>query len=278
MRRIAAFLAVLSLAIPLTASAQMHTERLYMRSTTAASSVVANLNWAAGTPGNPTNAAFSDSVTFAHATGSAATNIDTTAAYHVSRWPFSDTQRFRGGGFMMRAQKTSGNAGPATEGGVTDSVVVDTADATPWIVIRVHQDSTAYGNFSGGTSLDSVYIHAQWSQDGVVWYGLNGTPTRAGGFLNSTSPFGTATEGGIVHQSLTATEANQAFDEVDFPLQCQPSIITQSSNLIINRTACMLPERYWIRFLVTVENDGYGQYGIDVDYWGDDMNIGKAGR
>ena len=274
-RAILAVLTAVSLLIPLSAHAwRLEPERLQMRNTSGGGTVARDLNWAKGIPGSPGTLAFVDSMTFSH--GSATGNgkiADTTAAYRIGDWMFPPTFPYRAAGQMSRAQKSFGNTQPTTAGasGSVDSVVVDTTDATPWIIIRVRQDSLSYNTPSAtqvACSIDSVGLAAEWSPNGVDWYAVSGTPTRAFSAVAVTSG-----ADGTQPPLLQATEALNSLDAVVFPIQCQPNVATGSS-YIINRSLCACEG--FVRFLVTISDDGYGQYEVELQHWVDVVTNGHG--
>ena len=256
--------------LPTAASAQKASEAaswqwqtMWMRTTVAASTVAYPApGWAVGSPGEPTTAAFLDSIAFRKGVATR-TIVDTTAAYPMAMFSYPPTMAMHGAASYSRAQKLLGMQ--ALPGG-TDSVVVDTTDFTPWIAVRVRQDSLDYGT---GTTppvmtsgLDSVFVGAQISYDGYNGLSVSGTPTRA----YIANPTGVSGEDGIAVPSLAATEVSPGADAVEIRCECFPWLVRDSGTaFIINRTLCDARAKF-IRFIIGV-NDGQGQFAAEVGHW-----------
>lgn len=266
-RRIASFLAVLSLLVPLTAGAQatqpqasspearFKWEPMQFRNISA-SAVAQELNWAKG--GGLLASGFADSLVFRRG-ATTRTLVDTSAAYPIDKFGMPPTFNARGGAYGSRAAKFNGGAVTAQFGQV-DSVIVDTTDAATWVAFRIRQDSLSV-SFSGTSTLDSALIAAQVSYDGGInWLSVSGTPTRA--FYATTIA---SAEDGLQPPVLAAAEISPGADVVPFAIQCQPSVYQAGGAVIINRTLCAQSGAL-VRFLVDVA-DGSGQFRVDLGYW-----------
>lgn len=251
--RFASTLALLTAALvsfsPPVHADKLEFDQLWFRTTVAASNV-ALPQWTV--PLNDGGAYADSSVWRRGAT--TRTVIDTTMAYPVDKWRMPPTYPNHLAGGYAKQTKQSGSAGSIL--GYGDSVAVDTLDRTPWIVIRARQDTTSYA-FTGGTSLDSLYIGAQFSADGKNWNSVGGTPTIA----HSTT-FIAAGEDGLSPPALAFAEAGVP-EQVVGTLPCFPSIYTGGA-LIINRTACMTGG--YLRFIVSA-GAGTGQWKLEVGNW-----------
>lgn len=262
------FLSLLALILPLAAQAQVSDnsaqwgwDDMWLRNTSAATgSVVRQPNWAFGTSHGGTTVGFADSTVFRKgATTNALT--DTSIAYKVDDFAFPPTLHTRGGQYGSRNAAHSLANGVA--GNAQDSVIVDTTDATPWLAIRVRQDTTSYA-FSGSTGLDSAGVAAQISYDGINWFSVSGSPTRA--FVSVAITSG---EDGLQPPLMTATESSPGVDAVQFDLQCQPTVFNVGTAFILNRTLCMAGA--YVRFLVSAM-DGSGQWKVELGHWRNTLN------
>jgi hypothetical protein len=253
-------LAVLAFYSPPASADHLTWSRLVMRNTTAASAVVLPL-WTS-TLNDP---GYADSTVFRRG-ATTRTLMDTTIAYHVDAWNLPPTFAYRGASYGARAAKFNGGAVTAQFGQV-DSVVVDTTDNTPWILVRVRQDSSyATGHpyaFTGTTAVDSILVAAQYSYDGINWLSVSGTPTRA--FIATTVA---TAEDGLQPPVLTALEVSPGADAAEVALQCQPELRVAGAALIINRTLCIAGA--WVRFLIGV-TDGSGQFCAELGEWTPDL-------
>lgn len=267
MKRFLSFLAVLAfLVVPLSAHAQNTTpkewvwEGVTMRNTGPSGTVADPSNWIAA--GGKFYQAFLDSSVFRVGTW-AASVADTTEAFDMKEFPFPPTYAMRtalDGANYLRIKK---DADPSQHGPAgTDSLVTflpDTLDNTRWIAVRMKQDTTSL-SFSGSTSFDSVLVAAQWSEDGVSWQNVGGTPTRA--FISASFAIN-PTDGGTP-VGLTNVEQTPGADVAEVSMECQPTLYTDNVSLIINRTMCMA--RRFLRFIVSAPG-GTGQFALEIGHW-----------
>lgn len=258
MKRFVLSLLLLSLLVPLEASAarRMSFRTVHMRTTTAVGAVNATLKtWYDGGGGSSRD--FADSVVFRKGVASRLV-VDTTEAFAVSAFAFPPTFEERGGGYGSRAQALLGMQNLP---GGTDSSIVDSTDATPWVIIRVRADSTSYANTLPST-MDSIAVGAQISYDGgVTWFSVSGTPTRIY-YANAT---GISGDDGIAIPMITTAEISLPQDAAAISLQCQPSIWAPNAAPILNRTLCV-QQGALVRFIVSVL-DGQGQFAVDLGTW-----------
>jgi len=198
---------------------------------TSAASVARDANWARGTPGtSPTG--FVDSTVF-RATGVGP--VDTTCAYRTGGYPF-----------------------PFDAGRKGATALVDTSTSA-WIGIRVLQDSTSY-SWSGVVGVDSIQVAAQVSYDGVTWYNVTGTPTRA---YDATAPIPVSSEG-TTPIALLAAEPSVGAEFATVYLGCDPHTSLLGGAYIINRTLCMAD--MLVRFLIGPQGGG-GQFRAEIGSW-----------
>jgi len=207
-------------------------ETLVMRTTTAASATALR-PWSA--PQNVSGYADSSVFRRGAATTAAGAIPETTMAYRINRWPMSPD-------FMYRTMTVG---------------VGDTVNTTPWLVLRVRQDSVGVA-FTGTTGLDSAAVAAQYSIDGTNWFAVSGTPTRA--FLAVTIASG---QDGIQPPAVTLPERSPGLDEVHIPLRCFPGL-SVDGDYILERSLCMCAN--YVRFLV-LTLDGSGQFAFEVGHW-----------
>ena len=213
---------------------------VYMRNTTAASTVVRDADWThfeAGSAANSlSNGAFTDSLVYRHG---ATIQTDTTVAISLATLAFPPT--------VM-----NNPLGVAA----TDSVPM------PWIAVRVRAD-TANGSyaFTGrSASLDTVRVGAQYSFNGINWLSVTGTPT-----LNFDATATNTGEDGKTTSSAIALVPNTTVDGyATVVLKCNPTQYNTSAAPIINKTLCMCGATY-IRFLIT--HDGTGQFVTELGAW-----------
>ena len=213
---------------------------LYMRNTSAAS-VAREVDWTKGAPGAPAPG-FVDSVTFSVGAATA-TDRDTTVAISTASLP-------------MPPHSTT------TAGGTTSLIDTTFASRMPWIAIRVRQDTTRY-SFSGTSTMDSFYVAAQVSYDGVTWLNVNGTPTVTFETTNGAA----GADGTVPVLAGPYGEISAGADAATATFDCLTNLITRVSNSgwIINRSLCMA--NAMVRFLVNM--DGSGQYVVELGSWKD---------
>lgn len=233
---------------------------------TIAASTVALKPWSAG--GRQT--CYTDSTVFRHGPSSDAvatrTTSDTTEAIPISEWDYPPTFAMRSAAYGSRAMKFNGGAVTAQFGGV-DSLVADTLDRSPWVVITIVQDTTSYA-FTGSSAGDSMLVGGEISYDGGnTWESLNGTPTRAFHGTTATSPIAVASGvDGLVTALIVAAEKAPPSDRWTFNFECQPTLVAASTTaLIINRTLCYANNAL-IRFIVC-PLDATGQYTMNISHW-----------
>lgn len=213
------------------AKSQFTWKPLMMRNTSAAS-VAQQLNWAQG--GGGAQSGFADSSVFRR--GVSATGRDTSIAFSVKDLYF-----------------------PPHLGPNGSAVAVsDTVMHTPWVSIRVRQDTTSY-SWSGATAMDSIYVAAQWSPNGINWISVNGTPTRAFETTN-----GTADENGITPVLVGPFgEPAAGADVATVYLGCVPALAPVNSSYILNQTLCLCEG--FVRFIFVL--DGTGQFAPEIGSW-----------
>jgi hypothetical protein len=228
------FLAVLALTVPLIAQAadvqhfgaQLIFRTLNMRNTSAANNA-RQPNWTSSS-----TAAFADSSIFKRG-ATTATAYDTTVA--IARSDIAFPPIF----------------GPGFPAALQDSIL-------PWFILRVKQDSTAYGNVAApSSSLDSVRVAVEWSDDGINWNAFAGTPTYRFDVAYMTSG-----ADGTVSPTLIGVELLNSYDTVDIPFKCRLSTIT-GAGLINNLQACAAGT--WLRFIIGM--DATGQYRCEIGSW-----------
>lgn len=258
-------LAALALLVPLTASAQHLSpkrwvwETVQMRSTTAGNSVARHGSWLAS---GSFSSGYTDSSVFREGTWAAGV-VDTSVAISVENlfWPPSLLGRASTDGLNRLVTRT--NADPSQHGpSGSDSLITflpDTLDNNRWVTVRVVQD-TVSNAFAGATGFDSVLVAAQWSEDGVNWLSVYGTPTRA----YNASEFAVNPTDGKVPHALAEAEDLAGNDGAEVDLECQPTIYTGGAALIINRTLCMASGH--IRFLIGVPG-ATGQFKVQLGHW-----------
>lgn len=211
-------------------------ERLEFRNTSAASTAQ-NLNWAAASA-----TGFADSTVFRRG-ATTRTLCDTTKAYRVERWALPPSLPYR------------------------TAAAFDSLDTTPWLVIRVRQDSSATSSpvFSGTTGIDSIFVAAEYSLDGVQWFAVSGSPTRA--FLAVTIASG---QDGTQPPAITTAEQSPGADNARVVLGCVPGLDAGGA-YILNKTLCTCGG--WVRFLVGVL-DGSGQFVAEAATWQETRSLG----
>lgn len=211
-------------------------ERLEFRNTSAASTA-RNPNWAAASA-----TGFADSTVFRRG-ATTRTLCDTTKAYRVERWALPPSLPYR------------------------TAAAFDSLDTTPWLIINVRQDSSATSSpvFVGTTGFDSVFVAAEFSYDGVSWYSVSGSPTRA--FLAVTITSG---QDGLQPPAITVTEPSPGADFARVVLGCTPGIDAGGA-FILNKTLCTC--NGWVRFLIGVL-DGSGQFVAEVGTWLEQRPLG----
>jgi len=235
-------LTLLALSIPLAAQSQeaaatgtrtmsLKWAPLYMRNT-AAASTAREPNWAKGYPGSSPSG-FADSIVFRRGV-TTATVYDTSAAYRIEGFGF-----------------------PPNIGTSAQNAVIDSA-STPWIVIKVKQDSTSF-SFTGATGMDSVRVGAEVSQDGINWQSCPGTPTHRFDVVYFTSG-----ADGLQNPSLIGVERSPGEDMAIIPFRCHPPLASSNAT-IVNRGLCM--ESGWVRFIIGL--DSSGQYAPEIASWND---------
>ena len=201
-----------------------------MRNTSAAS-VAVETNWAEGGAFQPATG-FVDSSVFRRG-GTSQTAYDTTAAYHISQFPFPPDVQYQGG-------------------------IGDTADVA-WLKIRVEQDTISYA-FVGTSTMYSIKVGAEISSDGNNWIGVDGTNTRA-----FSAVYFTSGQDGTQAPALLAGEPNAAADAAEVLLFCVPGLeLVSSLTPILMRTLCQAGD-VWVRFLIGM--DGSGQYRVKIGQW-----------
>lgn len=236
-------------------------EPLKIRHTSAAS-VPQELNWAKGFYGGSFVTGFTDSVVFRQGAATAIL-VDTSAAYPLSYFRLPPGFEHRPASQGSRAQRTYGASGPILAPSGTDSSIVDTTDATPWIALRVQQD-TLSNSFTATSTLDSALFGAQISYDGGLnWLSVNGTPTRAF-YANPTGVSGTD---GLAIPMLAVAEVSPGADVVEARCRCFPQLWENTGTaFIFERTLCAAPANALVRFIVKV-TDGSGQWAVWLGRW-----------
>ena len=205
-------------------------EPLWIRSTTAASTVVREQNWAKGGHGQPVTG-FGDSVVIRRA--GALTAYDTSAAYRTELFAFPS------------------NLGPSLS-----NALVDTS-SVPWLFIRLRQDSISFGTPTLTHGLDSIRVAAETSQDGINWFSCPGTNTR-----RFDTVFLTSGQDGLQNPTLIGVEASPGEDAAFVTLSCHPSQAVTNS-FILNRTLCMAGA--YVRFIFG--GDYNGQFVAEMGRW-----------
>jgi len=207
--------------------AEIQWEPLVMRSTSAAS-VARNAFW----PSAKGSSGFADSIVFRRGVDTR-TVYDTTMGYHASYFRF-----------------------PPTFGQVLQNALVDTT-TTPWLMVRVRQDTLQYGGTTITSGLDSVRVGAQVSPDGINWTSVSGTPTQ-----RFDTVFMTSGQDGVQAATLIGVEDNPGADLASVKLSCHPSQAAVDDH-IINRTLCLCGQ--YIRFII---GGGYsGQFVVEAGRW-----------
>lgn len=225
---------------------------LEIRTTTAAASVPAEDSWI-----KDSSPAFADSLVFRKGPATR-TLVDTTVAFRTNRFWYPPTYGSRGAQGGGRAQALSGMQ--ALPGG-TDSSIVDTTDKSPWIAIRVRQDTTSYSFTGSSGDLDSMFVGAQISYDGINWLSVSGSPTRA--FI--ANPTGVSGTDGLAIPCVVGIEPSVGADVSTVVFEAQPSIHKMGNAFIINRTLCAAGA--WVRFIIGI-NDATGQWRAEIAHWG----------
>ena len=206
--------------------------RLYMRNT-AATSTARDPNWTTrGSCQTCSPSGFADSSVFRRG-ATTRTVYDTTRALDLRTVPWAP------------------NFGNVAMNALTDSTYL------PWLYMRVLQDTTSV-TFSGASSLDSVFVGAEVSLNGIDWFTCQGTPTQrfAINFFTS-SP-----ADGAQAPALIGQEASPGEDMAQFVFKCHP-FTTVDNIRITNRSLC-----FWngyVRFIIGMAASG--QFGVDVGTW-----------
>jgi hypothetical protein len=235
-------LSALALLIPAISLAQQYVnaptwtwDQIYMRNTTATTSSIARepawgkyVGGGAGTVSNSFGA-LTDSLVFSHA--ASALTADTTAALDPSQWPAPSYR--------------------------LSTAAADTGWA--WIMVRVQQDTLSYGGTTQHTRLDSLYMGAEYSTDGITWLGASGTPTRI--FIATGA--GIASGGGGTMATLIAAAPIGGADYVDFPLQFTPP--GTSAVPIIN--SGLGGRGFLIRFIFYSSGVNLGRWTVKLGHW-----------
>ena len=204
------------------------------------------------------------------ATHTTAGQQDTSVAFQFTDFPFPPTMPMRTATDGLNYLVTRTSADPSQHGtSGSDSLktfLPDTLDNTRWIAFRVAQDTLSHSWGANGTVLDTVKVAAQWSEDGVNWHSVAGTPTRK---FQTLALAGNATDGAAT-TSLFATEETADADVAEISCECQPTIYTDNAALIINRTLCM--GHGWLRFITQVGAGSGGQFKLMIGHWADTTN------
>lgn len=165
------------------------------------------------------------------------------------------------GSHHLRLKKTTANAGGSTSDSLV-SFLPDTLDNSTWIALRTKQDTLSLGWSSGATLQDTLVVMAEWSNDLVTWHGVTGAPTRA---YIADHVVGGADD--VDYDAMIETEMIAGADVIEMStFQCQPSIYTDGTALILNRTLCMAPGTY-VRFIVRNSTAAYGQVVYELGRW-----------
>lgn len=249
-RRIAVtLLTLLSLAIPLAASAQQPATQgfgsqitfrpLWMRNTSAASNIARQANWAfGGETGQPTAGAFADSTVFRRGAGTR-TAYDTTVAIARANIAFPP---FFGPGFSATAR-------------------ADTL--APWFVLRIEQDTLSYsfsGTSGGNSTADSIRVAVEYSYDGISWFSMPGTPT-----YRFDTVFLTSGGDGLQSPTIFGVEDVPGGDCVQIPFKCDMGVaaVWGGGNYIMNLTGCTAGT--YMRFIFGSAT--IGQWKASIGTW-----------
>lgn len=242
-RFVVPFLAVLSLLVPLTATAQILTgsdidgrmqwDQVTFRNTSAATGVTVRDPFWPRQGVSPTG--FVDSTVFRHGSGTTtAAHYDTTIAYRLSSF-----------GWPPNVGRTTG-------------ATVDSSSNTPWIIFLVYQDSTSVA-FTSPTRMDSLRIGAEISINGIDWHGVRGTPTRA----FDVDFFVASASDGVANTSLVMGPLGTVMDAAAAYLGCAPGGGLGTAP-IINKTLCQC--EVYVRFIIG-GNDHTGQFAAKIGSW-----------
>lgn len=244
-RFILTLFAVLTLLVPLTATAQemsglgasgvrLYPTQLKFHNTTAASSVARQPAWSA-------SSGYTDSLVFRKA-AAAPTSYDTTQSFPMSRFPLPP------------------NWGPGTAPSIADTLM-------PWFFIKFSQDTTSYSGSSIITAMDSVRVWAEFSDDNVNWFSAPGTPTYRFDVV-----FATTGADGLVSPTLIGVERLPGIDGATVPFKTRFTLGADgATNLILN--APYAGQWQYIRFLFG--GDYVGQFKADLLYWSTSQSIGN---
>jgi hypothetical protein len=235
-------LALLALTLPYAAQAQVAERQnwgsflsfkpVYMRNTNAPTgSVARNPYWNASSYVGGTTTGFADSAFFRRGAATA-TLYDTTGVVATASIPLPPIY------------------GPGFGAALNDSTL-------PWFILRVSQDSTAYGGVAAASSsLDSVRVAVEWSVNGIDWNAMAGTPT-----YRFDTVYLTSGADGTQNPTLVGVELLNSYDTVDIPFKCRMSTVN-GAGLIVNTQACEVP---LIRFIVGM--DATGQFKVEMGTW-----------
>jgi hypothetical protein len=161
----------------------------------------------------------------------------------------------------MTAVLTAAGQNPGSDSTITSTVVAfaDTAGTLQnrWMVVRVNQDTTTFSD-STNTTADSILVDFEWSDDGVNWTGVDGTPTRE----YAAAPW--ASGSGEQANPLFGGEGSPGLDGAEVELQCYPSLYSSPTAVISNRTLCALGATF-VRFIISIQ--GAGQFKAEVGHW-----------
>ena len=130
---------------------------------------------------------------------------------------------------------------------------------TPWIAIRVGQDTTSFG-FTATSGMDSVRVGVEYSYDGANWYPAAGTPTR-----RFDTVFFTSGASGTQAVSLIGVEGVPGQDAATVTFGCHQGTIALIEPWNVGRALCWANAR--LRFLIG--GDYTGQFKVEVGHWQD---------
>lgn len=206
-------------------------DQIMFRNTVAGSSFALNQDWTVSP-----SSSYADSSNFIKM--ATAFSNDTTVALQASNYAFV----------------------PNWGGGTGTGAVGDTA-AVPWLQIHVQQDSLSRPFPSGittiGSLLDTVWVAAQTSNDGINWQPCNGTPT-----LRFEAAATSPVNGNTV---VAGVEPFAGQDDALVTLKCHPSqVVNAGSGAIINRTLCLAGSLYF-RFVLS--GDYSGRFRLFLGHW-----------
>jgi len=196
-------------------------------------------------------------------TSAAAVALNPSWATNASNSGYVDSTVFRRGGVTPTAYDTStaftAADYPIPPGVGTSSGTVDTS-GVPWIVVRVRQDTLAFGftGVSGSAISDSIRVGIEYSADGILWFPAQGTPT----YRFDTVYFTSSGSGGGQMVSLIGTEPAAGAEQWTVPLRCHPGV-GPNEPFNVGRSMCMCGE--FMRIIISGRITG--QYALEVGSW-----------